>query len=184
MPARASLPAQRNRGQFAWEVVSHEISPSVWIPTRHPQVSQVVTRSQVHAVTDDTNKVYLKAVFKALDAIVDGVHAGRWPAPQNLTDLDGILSAIVDDFIYKQRLPPSVGKQLHAAWAHVYPNHMDHLSQFSRSVAGWQRLIPGGERFGLSLPRWGAIARGLQEAAKSLLDREAALWWKVFTAFR
>ena len=87
MPARVPLPAQRNRGQYAWDVVDTEISASVWISARHPEVSQVVTRAQVHAVTDETNKVYLNAVFKALDAISDGVSAGRWPAPRNLMDL-------------------------------------------------------------------------------------------------
>ena len=101
---------------------------------RHPEVTSVVARSNVHA--DDTNAFYGKIVCKALDAIAAGIRVGRWPPPTGIFDLDAILSAIVDDFVYKQNLHSSVGLKLHAAWNHIFVNMSDKLPVFSRSVVG------------------------------------------------
>ena len=104
-----------NRGARAWE----SDAESVWLQCRHPEVPGVVTRSNVHAVTDDTSAFYVKIVCKALDAIVAGIRDGRWPPPTGIFDLDGILRAIVDNIVYKQNLHSSVGLKFHAAWNHT-----------------------------------------------------------------
>ena len=90
---RTAAPQVRplNRGARAWE----SDAESVWLQCRHPEVPGVVTRSNVHAVTDDTSAFYVKIVCKALDAIVAGIRDGRWPPPTGIFDLDGILRAIV-----------------------------------------------------------------------------------------
>ena len=176
MPTLIPQPALRNRGVSAWSAVEGSSHASFWLSDRHPDVAPVVTRAQVHAVTDDTNVAYLRTVFRTLDAVEAGVRAGAWPAPRGIADLDIILSCIVDDFIYIQRLPASVGTKMHAAWAHVFSNHSDKLPNFSRSIAGWRRLAPAGERHGMSEPRWGAIVRELFATSRTALDRESALW--------
>ena len=50
-----------------------------------------MTRSDVHAVTDNINACYVKIVGKALDAIAAGVRTGRWPPPAGIFDIDGML---------------------------------------------------------------------------------------------
>ena len=144
---------------------------------QHPELSCVVTRSQVHAVTDDTNKTYLKAVFRVLDLMDRGIRRGRFPAPTCMRELDSILAAIVDDLIYLHEEAVGMGRQLHAAWAHVFPECSDSLPSFSRSVLGWNRLAPAGEQQALCLERWGAILRSLFEHAYTRADEGSAIWY-------
>ena len=177
MPLLKPRPRLLNRGAGAWDNAEQLNGVSVWLTARHPDVQSVVSRAQVHAVTDDSNHDYLRVVFLTLQAIEAGVRVGSWPEPTNLAELDCILAAIIDDFIYIQDMPPQTGTKLHAAWGHVFSNQLSQLPLFSRSIVGWRRMAPGGELFGLSEPRWDAIARVLFESARSKLDREAALWW-------
>ena len=142
-------------------------------------MSHIVSRAGVHAITDDSNVTYLKLVWKTLEAIDAGTRAGRWPSPKSVSDLDCILVAIIDDFIYKQRLHSWVGAKLHAAWGHVFSNMTSRLPNFSRAIMGWQTLVVAGERFGMCNERHAAIARFLFETAVSLADWQSALWWVV-----
>ena len=167
----------KNRGAHAWEVVSQQSAASIWLDFSHPELSSVVTRASVHAVSDDTNKAYLKAVFKVLDIIERGARTGRWPAPSGFRELDAVLSVIVDELIYFDAENSGFGKTLHAAWQHVYPESTDSLPLFSRSVLGWSRLQPPGEQFGLSLERWGAILRSMSEHIHTRNDEESAIWY-------
>ena len=77
----------KNRGALAWEAVSTQNTASMWMQFQHPELCAVVTRASVHAVTDDTNKAYLKAVFKVVEIIERGVWARRWPPPRSHTRL-------------------------------------------------------------------------------------------------
>ena len=178
MPLRERPPALLNRGAQAWANVERNPGgASIWLTDSHPEVLRVVTRSHVHAVNDDTNKVYLTSVAKALQAIHSGVAARRWPPPSSISELDSILAALVDDLIYVERMNQSVGSRLHAAWVHVFPDQAGQLPAFSRGIAGWRRFQQGGEGFGMCEERFGAIARVLFEDAVTLPDREAATWW-------
>ena len=157
-PAR--LPPRLNRGAAAWDRDEFDFSV-IWLSSRHSLVLPVVTRAQVHAVTDTTNQEYLAIVNAVLDEIEAGVRKRKWIAPSSLVELDAILSAICDELIYLQRKGPAHGQKLHAAWSHVYPNQMSELHSFSRSCTGWNRMLPGGEGFGLCAERWAAIGRTL-----------------------
>ena len=132
----------------------------------------------MHAVTDTTNQEYLAIVKAVLDEIEAGVRKRKWIAPSSLVELDAILSAICDELIYVQRKGPAHGQKLHAAWAHVYPNHMSELHSFSRSCTGWTRMLPGAEGCGLCAERWAAIGRTLLSFA-GVQARECATWWFV-----
>ena len=98
----ARPPPRLNRGAGAWQRDDHDFS-AIWLPVRHPLVLPVVTRAQVHAVTDTTNQDYLAVITAALDAIEAGVRSRHWAAPTSLVELDAILSAICDQLIYVQR---------------------------------------------------------------------------------
>ena len=139
-------PPLLNRGAGAWS--SSTVSP-VWLTARHPDVSPVVTRAQVHAVTDDTNDSYSAVVRAALHAVDSGVRSGAWQRPSTLFELDAILAAICDEMIYVQRRGPAFGMKFHAAWAHIFPNQMNSLHAFSRACTGWHRMMPQNEGFGL-----------------------------------
>ena len=65
-PARP--PPRLNRGAAAWDRDESDFSVT-WLSSRHPLVLPVVTRAQVHAVTDTTNQEYLAVVQAVLDAI-------------------------------------------------------------------------------------------------------------------
>ena len=80
-PAR--LPPRLNRGAAAWDRDESDFSV-MWLSSRHPLVLPVVTRAQVHAVTDTTNQEYLAVVQAVLDAIEAGVVSNKWPAPCSL----------------------------------------------------------------------------------------------------
>ena len=172
-PAR--LPPRLNRGAAAWDRDESDFSV-IWLSSRHSLVLPVVTRAQVHAVTDTTNQEYLAIVNAVLDEIEAGVHTRKWIAPSSLVELDAILSAICDELIYLQRKGPAHGEKLHAAWSHVYPNQMSELYSFSRSCTGWNRMLPVGEGFGLCAERWAAIGRTLL-SFPGLQARECATWW-------
>ena len=172
-PAR--LPPRLNRGAAAWDRDESDFSV-IWLSSRHSLVLPVVTRAQVHAVTDTTNQEYLAIVNAVLDEIEAGVRTRKWIAPSSLVELDAILSAICDELIYVQRKGPAHGQKLHAAWSHVYPNQMSELYSFSRSCTGWNRMLPGGEGFGLCAERWAAIGRTLL-SFPGLQARECATWW-------
>ena len=152
---------------------------SVWLTCRHPDVSHVVSRAAVHAITDDSNGTYLKLIFKTLTAIDAGVRAGKWPSPRNVAELDCVLVAIIDDFIYAQKLHSWVGERLHAAWSHVFSNMTSRLPNFSRAVVGWRSLVVPTERFGMCRERWAAIARFLFETAVTIIDWQSGLWWSL-----
>ena len=171
----ARPPPRLNRGAGAWDRDESDFS-AIWLPVRHSLVLPVVTRAQVHAVTDSTNQEYLAVVSAVLDAIEAGVRNRQWAAPTSLVALDAILSAVCDQLIYVQRKGPAYGQKLHAAWSHVYPNQVSELHSFSRSCTGWNRMLPGNEGFGLCAPRWAAIGRTLL-SFPSLQDRECATWW-------
>ena len=175
MPSRPRPPPLANRGAGAWE--RDDVS-SIWAAPedRHPLVLPVVTRAQVHAVTDDTNHDYIRAVSAALEAMEAGVRAGKWSPPQTIEDLDCLLVAICDDLIYAERKGAAFGQKLHAAWAHVFPNQIAQLHGFARACTGWARMLPGREGFGLCEERWAAIGAELL-ALPSEQDREAAVWW-------
>ena len=172
-PAR--LPPRLNRGAAAWDRDESDFSVT-WLSCRHPLVLPVVSRAQVHAVTDNTNQEYLAIVQAVLDAIEAGVRSNRWIAPSSLVELDSILSAMCDELIYEQRKGPAYGQKLHAAWSHVYPNQMSELHGFSRACTGWHRMLPAGEGFGLCAARWAAIGRTLL-AFPGLQARECATRW-------
>ena len=123
-PAR--LPPRVNRGAAAWGHDESDFSV-IWLSSRHSLVLPVVTRAQVHAVTDTTNQEYLAIVNAVLDEIEAGVRTRKWIAPSSLVELDAILSAICDELIYVQRKGPAHGQKLHAARSHVYPNQMSEL---------------------------------------------------------
>ena len=171
----ARPPPRLNRGAGAWDRDESDFS-AIWLPVRHSLVLPVVTRAQVHAVTDSTNQEYLAVVSAVLDAIEAAVRNRQWAAPTSLVELDAILSAICDQLIYVQRKGPAHGQKLHAAWSHVYPNQRSELHSFSRSCTGWNRRLPGNEGFGFCAPRWAAIGRTLL-SFPSLQDRECATWW-------
>ena len=171
-PAR--LPPRLNRGAAAWDRDESDFSV-VWLSSRHSLVLPVVTRAQVHAVTDTTNQEYLAIVGAVLDEIESGVRHRKWIPPSSLVELDAILSAICDQLIYVQRKGPAYGQKLHAAWSHIYPNQMSELHSFSRSCTGWNRMLPGAEGYGLCAERWAAIGRTLL-SFPSLQDRESAVW--------
>ena len=100
--ASARPPPRLNRGAGAWERDGSDFS-ALWLPVRHSLVLPVVTRAQVHAVTDSTNQEYSAVVSAALDAIETGVRNHHWAAPTSRVELDAILSAICDQLIYVQR---------------------------------------------------------------------------------
>ena len=167
----------KNRGAQAWEVVSGLDTASVWMHHQHPELSNVVTRAEVHAVTDDTNKAYLKAVFRVMEIIERGVRTRRWPPPRNTRELDAVLAAIVDHLIFIDNENQGLGRNLHAAWLHVFPESQESLPSFSRSVLGWSRLQPPGEQQGLCIERWGAISRSMWENVHTRRDEESAVWY-------
>ena len=89
----ARLPPRLNRGAAAWERDESDFSV-IWLSSRHSLVLPVVTRAQVHAVTDTTNQEYLAIVGAVLDEIEAGVRKRKWISPSSLVELDAILSAI------------------------------------------------------------------------------------------
>ena len=121
----------------------------------------------------------MKLIFKTLTTIDAGVRAGKWPAPQNVVDLDCVLVAIIDDLIYTQKLHSWVGERLHAAWSHVFSNMTSRLPNFSRAVVGWRTLVMPTERFGMCRERWAAIARFLFEHVVTIIDWQSGLWWSL-----
>jgi hypothetical protein len=173
-PAR--LPPRLNRGSAAWDRSDESDFSAIWLSSRHSLVLPVVTRAQVHAVTDTTNQEYLAIIEAVLDEIQSGIRQRKWNPPSSLVELDAILSAIVDALIYVQRKGPAYGQKLHAAWSHVYPNQVSELHSFSRSCQGWNRMLPGSEGSGLCAERWGAIGRVLLSFPSSQA-RESAIWW-------
>ena len=173
MPSPLQPPPLRNRGAAAW---ARDDAQPLFLSVRHPDVLPVVSRAMVHAVTDDTNAEYNRVVQAALQCIALGVQERRWARPQNLQDLDAILTAIVDDLIYQQRKSPAFGSKLHAAWSHMFPNQMSSLHAFSRSCVGWQRMLPGIEGFGMCEERCAAIGRALLEGPSAKF-RQSAVWW-------
>ena len=113
----ARLPPRLNRGAAAWERDESDFSV-IWLSSRHSLVLPVVTRAQVHAVTDTTNQEYLAIVDAVLDEIESGVRQRKWIPPSSLVELDAILSAICDQPIYVQRkgLCRTMGRH----WAHTF----------------------------------------------------------------
>ena len=87
----APTPARpNNRGAVARE----NAVKSVWLRHQHGGVPRVVSRPGV-----DTNVTYFRVVTKTLDTIQAGIRAGRWPPPENISDLDCILCVLVDDMM-------------------------------------------------------------------------------------
>ena len=76
MPTRAPLPPALNRGPLAFS----SSRSSIWLNQTHSAVSPAVTRLQVHSVTDETNRTYLRVVRAAIAAIERGIDRGDWPA--------------------------------------------------------------------------------------------------------
>ena len=73
----ARPPPRLNRGAGAWDRDESDFS-AIWLPVRHSLVLPVVTRAQVHAVTDSTNQEYLAVVSAVLDAIEAAVQNRQW----------------------------------------------------------------------------------------------------------
>jgi hypothetical protein len=167
----AERPPLRNRGAGAWDYVAQGRAPSVHVRVPHPAVDPVVTRAQVHAITDDSNGKYLRVIDEALAALQIGIHQRRWPEPRTLVDLDRCLAQVVDDWIYIDGYHSSKGRTLQAAWRHVY-NH--ELPSTERAITGWLRLGQEGEGHGICEERWAAILRKLFEDVGT---QEAAIWW-------
>ena len=147
-PAR--LPPRLNRGAAAWDRDESDFSV-IWLSSRHSLVLPVVTRAQVHAVTDTTNQEYLAIVDAVLDEIESGIRQRKWIPPSSLVELDAILSAICDQLIYVQRKGPAHGQKLHAAWSHVYPNQITGSEQLHSCTVHQQERQ---SNIRVHAPRW------------------------------
>ena len=109
-----------------------------------------MTRLQVHSVTDDTNRSYLRVVRAAIAAIERGIDNGHWPVPSSTRELDSILAAVCDNIVYGQlEANRCFASLLHAAWQHVFPGMVCNMPNFERSVTGARRLRVHDEGFGM-----------------------------------
>ena len=150
-----SMPKQREplakKGARAWE------NAKQFRPT-------LVNRLLVHAVDDNTNKVYLKAVA----AFLKEVKLHQVPF-DNKPLRDRALARYLEDQCYINLANVANGANTFFGFLHCFEDHRQHMPEASRALKAWQRMAQSGEGGPMAKETVGAIAEHLLAKGRFML---------------
>ena len=141
---RAFVPLEK-KGPLAWENAQ-------LLPARG-RAQGGVNRLHVHAVDDQTNRVYAKQVRYFLQ------HVKSEQLPfGSVHERDVALADYLSDSCYIFQLGVSKGDTLVSGFMQIFPEHRGHMPEATRALGAWHRLVKGGEGGPLASESIAAIA--------------------------
>ena len=141
---RAFVPLEK-KGPLVWE--------SAQLLSARGRARGGVNRLHVHAVDDQTNRVYAKQVRYFLQ------HAkSEQLAFGTVHERDVVLADYFSDSCYIFQVGVSKGDTLLAGFMQVFPEHRGRMPEAMRALGAWRRLVKGGEGGPLASESIAAIA--------------------------